>query len=116
MSLRDAILNADDFQSKPEDVPEWGVKIMLREMSGPGRNKFFEIVEFDKDNKAPLVEMYAAAIALSARDPETGELIFTPEDKQALMEKSATVIERLGKAALVLSGLAPNSRDDAEKN
>ena len=118
MSLRDTILGADDLKKESVKIPEWnGVTIELREMSGAGRNKYFELVNFDKDGKAKLSDMYAASIVLSARDPETGELIFTPEDIPVLQDKNADVITKIGTSALKLSGLEPKiSTEDAEKN
>lgn len=116
MSLRDTILGADDLKKEVVEVPEWNATILLREMSGVGRNQLYKLVAFDKDNRADLVEMWAAALVLSARDPESGALIFTPDDMPALQDKNGDVLARIGKRALDLAGLGPNSKADAEKN
>ncbi len=99
MSHRDKILNADDIAEETVDVPEWGVKILLRAMNGQQQVRYSETVRGDSRGF-----MYADILMLTAFDPDTKELIFDPADREALSLKSGGVLNRLGMKVLTLSG------------
>ncbi len=42
--LKGTILNAADLDAEVVDVPEWGVKVEVRGMTGAGRARFFKAV------------------------------------------------------------------------
>ena len=106
MSLRDTILSADDLKESIEDVPEWGVKILLRGMTGRQRVLYVESAGDRREF------MYSDILIATAYDPETGKPVFDPADREALAEKSGGVLERLALKAMKLSGV---SLEDAEK-
>jgi len=114
--LKETILSVQDLATQTEDVPEWGgVRVELRELTGPQRKTYFETIKRDEKGLGNVIEMHAAAIALGARDPETGELVFTLEDVPAIMEKKPDVVDRLGRIVLRLSGLGVKVEEDTEK-
>ena len=107
MTLRETILEADDIDEAVIEIPEWGdVKIMLRGMTGAERVKLYDSV-----TGKGKVFMYADILIATARDPESGEPVFDPADREALAEKSGIVLDRLASEVLGLSGL---DADEAE--
>ena len=106
MSLRDTILNADDLGETTLDVPEWGVKILIRGMDGVQRTKVQKI--------ATSGDVYANAdiMILVALDPETQKPIFDRADREALAGKSGAAVEYVVLEAIRMSG---TSIDDAVK-
>ena len=109
MSLRDTILTADDLKESVEDVPEWDAKILLKGMTGRERIRLVERVSATGPDRE---FMYSDILIATALDPETGEKVFDPADREALADKSGGVLERLALKVLELSGV---SIDDAEK-
>lgn len=107
MTLRETILQADDIEEAVIEVPEWDdVKITLRSLTGKERVQLYEGVTGKQK-----VFMYADILIATARDPETGEPVFDPADREALAEKSGNVLDRLASEVLGLSGL---DSDEAE--
>ena len=111
MSLRDTILSADDLKESTEDVPEWGVKILLRGMTGRERVLY---VESAGDRREFMYSDILIATALNPEPNDQGkhERVFDPADREALADKSGGVLERLALEAMKLSGV---SIEDAEK-
>ncbi len=98
MSLRDEILQADDIAEQTVDVPEWGVKLLLRAMNGRQQVRYANTVRADDSL------MFADILMVTAYDPDTKELVFDPADREALAEKSGAVLNRLGMLILEMSG------------
>lgn len=112
MSLRDKILQAPDIATEMVEVPEWGVTLEVRGMSGADRASIFERVTVDGEVKAGL--LYGETVLATTFDPETGERVFNATDLTALMEKSAQAIDRLAKVGLRLSAMeGEQSQDEA---
>ena len=57
--------------------------------------------------------MWARTLQGCIVDPETGDLIFEQEDMEALMDKSATVIERLWTLCFQQSGMTEDRVNEA---
>jgi len=107
MTLRETILEAQDIVETTVEVPEWGdVKITLRSLNGKERVKLYEGVTGKMK-----VFMYADILIVTAYDPENGEPVFDPADREALAEKSGNVLDRLASVVLGISGL---DTDEAE--
>jgi len=106
MSLRDTILTAEDLQSTTVDVPEWGVTVLLRGMTGKQRMQLVDQVAA-KDKSY----MYSDILIALALDPDTGKPIFDKADREALSAKSGGVLERLALEVMRISGV---SVDEAE--
>lgn len=59
--------------------------------------------------------MYVDTVVAACFDPETGEPIFSPSDRDALMQKSAGAIDRLAEVGMRLSGMSATGTDDAKR-
>lgn len=119
MNLREKILNANDIQEEIVKVPEWGVEILVRGMTGEDRNRILEdcvkVNPKTKETKTDLTKMYPEVIIACAYDPETKEKIFKPEDRDALGKKNGKALDTVFKVAAKLSGLNEEV-EEAEKN
>lgn len=113
MSLRDKILQANDIQKELVEVPEWGVTVEVRGMSGADRARIFDSVSKDGEVKAG--DLYVETVLATTFDPETGGRLFDESDRAALMEKSAQAIDRLSEVGLRLSGMTKDAQDVAGK-
>jgi len=115
MSLKDKIKAAIDIESEVVEVPEWGVTVEVRTISGARRAEIFSRASDEKGN-IQAADAYIALIIAAAHDPETGETIFTKDDITWLKEKSAKATERLATVAARLAGIGPEALKVAEKN
>ena len=114
MSLREKILSNTDIQTKMVDVPEWGVTVEVRGMNGADRQKILDDASAE-DGKMTAGGMFFDVILATAYDPETGERLFTEDDRGALQTKNAQALDRLATAGYKLSGMAVDSVDEAGK-
>ena len=106
MNLRQAILEAHDLPEESVEVPEWGVTLLMRGLTGGQRAKIVDQVIGHKGGGS-MSTVYPELIVMSARDPETGDAVFELPDRDTLMEKSGQVLDRLAIVVLRLSGLTP---------
>ena len=106
MSLRDTILTADDLGEETVPVPEWGVTVLLRGMTGTQR-----ITLVDRSTAKDRRYMYSDILIATCLDPETQTPVFDKADRESLSDKSGGVLERLALKVLSISGV---SLDDAE--
>ena len=117
MSLRDTILAAKDLATELVPAKAWGVPaILLQEFSGAERDLCMETVPTNDEGRYKIRDLWAVAIAVCARDPETGEKIFEPGDWEEIARKSSREVARIGTIALELSDLHPRAIEESEKN
>ena len=114
MSLREKILGIDDLNKKLVFVKEWGVEVGVRSMTGIQRAEVLNLAM--SDGKINHDRLHPEVLIRTVYDPETGDLIFTEDDKPALMKKNAAAIEALVAEAMAVSGLGAKSIEDIEKN
>lgn len=116
MSLRDRILAAEDRPHTDVEVPEWGVTVRIRAMSGLDRDLWEAgILARRQSGGGPLANMRASLVAHCALDPETGERLFSEDDVAVLGSKAAKPLDRLFSVASDLSGLSDKDVKDLEK-
>ncbi len=115
MNLREKILNANDIQEEIVEVPEWGVKVLVRGLTGEARAKILSGAT-DLSGKIDYKKMYASLLIYSVFDPDTKEPVFEETDRDALLKKSATAIDRIVNVAMKLSGLGKEAEAQLEKN
>lgn len=116
MSLKDKIKSAQDIQKQLVVVDEWnGIAIEVRTMTALQRTQILKECT-DKDGDIIHTRFQASLLIACCFDPETGEVLFTNEDSDWLMSKSAGPIEKLASAALAVSGLNKEAVKKAEKN
>jgi hypothetical protein len=103
------ILQAEDIPEEVVDVPEWGVKLLLRGMDGRQRARFG--ANLDQDH------MYADLLIPNVFDPETRQPVFDPADREALQAKNGVILERLARVILGYSGVnIPALVEEVEEN
>ena len=110
-ATKDLILAADDLQIEKVEVPEWGLSVYVRGLTGVERDDW-EKSRIDRKAKvkrgesAPL-DMSNGRASLVGRKAcdEKGQLLFGEKDIVAVGKKSAAAIERIFTVAMRLSGL-----------
>ncbi len=115
MSIRDLILAAQDIPSESVDVPEWGVKVEVRGMTGAERTRIMDKA-VGQTGDVNLQFVYPEIVIATSFDPESGEQIFSPQDRDALLAKSANALDRLASVGMRLSGFTQESADVAGKD
>jgi hypothetical protein len=122
MSLADDILSLpDDRKEETVNVPEWGVTLVVRELSVKERNAYV-------NSGLEQQEVAGGVILVSKQDPllstrlvvaatydENGNKVFHEGQVAALADRSASAVDRLYNVAARLSGLGA-SVDDAGKD
>jgi len=113
---KDAILKVKDIKTVPEDVPEWGGTVYLREISGQDREAFERAMFSDEGGiKKDAPPLRPALLALCLSDAD-GNRLFTDKEISDLAKKNGAVIARLFAKAQEVSGLGPGAVEAAEKN
>jgi hypothetical protein len=117
MNLREAILNHDDLPRELVAVPEWGVSVYVRTLSGTERDAFEEgsLVKRGKSKEVSLRNIRARLVALAVVDAD-GKRIFADSDVAALGAKSGKAIDRLFDVASRLSGISESDVDELAGN
>ena len=115
VSIREKILNADDIRQEIVSVNEWGVKLLVKGMTGSQRARMMSSA-VDRKGNMDFEKMYAELVISGSYDPESGEKIFSSADKDALNEKSGGALEKIAKVCMNLSGLTDEEMDKIEKN
>jgi len=113
MSIKEQIIAARDVKVQPVDVPEWGVALHVRVMSGKARDRYeHAVMDRRKDGTVDVSGLRALLIALTACD-EAGVAVFAEADVPAIEEKSAEVLQRIFEASAKLNGLMPKDAEEA---
>ena len=117
MLNRDAILNAQDFRTEAQKVPEWGGEVFLRTLTCNQAENYQEfLVNLQGDNgKLRLAGMRVKLLTMCLCD-QSGVLLFSDEDMEALAQKDSAVIGRLFEAAKKLNAIDDDAGEEAEKN
>lgn len=112
--LKAQILDADDLQMEIVPVPEWGVKVEVRGMSGLERARFMKRIS--QGDQVDLEAWYPELVIATTFDPDTGNKVFEKSDRDPLNSKSGAALSRLGDIASRLSGLSAAEVDAAEES
>ena len=105
VSLRDQIMKAKDISGELMEIKEWGVKVEIRTMTARQRARVMENAIDPITGKSSISVIYPEIAIACVFDPESGEPVFTIDDKDALLEKSGAVLEKIASKAMTLSGL-----------
>ena len=105
VSIRDQIMKAKDISGELMEIKEWGVKVEIRTMTARQRARVMENAIDPITGKSSISVIYPEIAIACVFDPESGEPVFTIEDKDALLEKSGAVLEKIASKAMTLSGL-----------
>lgn len=115
---REDVLNADDAQVTPVEVPEWGGRIYVRAMPGNERDAFeLESARLRKNGEDALAGMAGIRARLVARAAcdSKGAKLFTLEDVARLGLKNGQALDRVFDAARALNGMGTEEVADAGK-
>lgn len=105
VSIRDQIMKAKDISGELMEIKEWGVKVEVRTMTARQRARVMENAIDPVTGKSSISIIYPEIAIACVFDPESGEPVFTNDDKDALLEKSGAVLEKIASKAMTLSGL-----------
>jgi len=105
VSIRDQIMKAKDISGELMEIKEWGVKVEIRTMTARQRARVMENAIDPVTGKSSISIIYPEIAIACVFDPESGEPVFTNDDKDALLEKSGAVLEKIASKAMTLSGL-----------
>lgn len=116
MSLRDKIMAADDIPAETVKVPEWGVEVLVKGMSAGERIRLMQNAFDQATQQVNMSIVYPDVLVACTFDPESGDPVFTEQDKTAILAKSSAAIERLANVGLRLSGIGKEEQDEAGKS
>lgn len=106
---KDEILRKSDMKIEEVEVPEWGVRLRIRTLSGTERDMFENRISKDRIG---IRGLFAALVICD----EKGERIFADTDQYALGKKSAAALDRILDVGLRLNGMKEEAVKDLEKN
>ena len=109
------IFATDDIASQVVTVPVWGVTVLVKSMTARDRSRLLASA-ISNNGQVNFDEVLPDVVILCTYDPETGERVFSPNDREALLSKSASAIETIATVALQLSGLDDNAVDEMGKD
>ena len=115
MSLRDRILHCDDIPTEMVEVPLWGITLEVRGMTGSDRAQMLAAA-MTPEGGVNLQEFYPEVVIACTYDPETGQRVFSNDDRIALMSKSGKAIDILATVGLRLSGMTEEAKKDLGKD
>lgn len=104
---RDAILGARDLPTKEVPVPEWGGSVYVRPLSVAEAEHLMTLGEG---------KSYQVTLAAQTICDADGNRVFTNEDVEALMKKSAMAITRIVVAVQAISALSVKEAEDVQGN
>jgi hypothetical protein len=111
---KDAILAAEDLETRDVPVPEWGGTVRLKALSGRERDAYEASCMQDRGKQGMVRNLLNVRAKLVARAivDDKGERVFADTDANALGQKSAAALDRLFEIAAEMSRL---SEDDMEE-
>ena len=94
MDIRSRILKADDLPTEKVDIPEWGVTLFVRSMSGRDRD-LFESQMLDLSGQGKRMDNFRARLAVFCTVDEDGKRVFKDGDIATLGQKSGRALDRI---------------------
>jgi len=114
-NLSEIIFAKSDIAEELVHVDAWGVDILVKAMTARDRARMVEQAGGGEANMN-LEQILPDLVILCSYDPESGERIFVPSDRDALLAKSADPIEKIALKAMALSGMSDTAVDEAGKD
>ena len=117
LSLTD-VLNVEDVWRFEIDLPEWGGKMILQQMTAEGRDAFEQslLKKTDDGFERDLTNARAKLIAACAIN-EDGTLMFrTADHVKALGQRSAKVMDRIFAKCQEINAISDGDIEELEKN
>ena len=114
--IADAILALDDIPRSIVKVTDWKRSVLIRGGDAEERYRLEQLLAKKSKDKPGMKTLYADLTILAARDPKTGNKIFKPSRRDALMAKSGRACSQIAKEYLTLTGILEEDIAKAEKN
>jgi len=114
-SLSAQIFAVDDIESELVEVKAWGVTVLVKSMTARDRAKMVGNAA-GSNGLFNLEDVLPDLVIHCTFDPESGEQVFRPTDRDALLAKSAAAIEQIATVAMRLSGMDEDAVDEAGKD
>ena len=116
LSLRDRILAAADRPQEPVFVPQWGLSVFVRTLSGAERDDW-EASIVQQKGKATTYDLrnIRARLVCKCIVDESGRRVFSDHEAEALGEKSAAALDLLFTVAQRLNALTNADVEDLGK-
>jgi hypothetical protein len=114
---RESILAAPDIETLEVDMPEWGGIVLIKPLSGAGRDAFEASVIEEKNGKTVLKSQnFRARLVARCIVDEDGKRMFADEDITSLGRKSAKALSRLFDEVQKASGMTKEDVAELEGN
>ena len=113
--LRDQILAAQDIPEQIVEVSEWNAKVLVRGMTANERTRLLEASN-SQEGGLDLRAFYPEIVISTAYDPEDKTLLFTSDDRDLLLTKSALALDKIAQVGIDLSGFGTADEDKAGKD
>lgn len=116
--MRQLIMQKQDRPEKLVPVPEWGMKVLVRAMSGTQRALYEDLPRHPETKRLQNTRhAYAEMVRWCCCHPRTKKPIFVATDRDELMDQhNGAIIDELATWALRLSGLLPMQQEQVAKN
>lgn len=116
LSLRDRILSADDRKKEAVFVPQWGLSVFVRTLTGAERDDW-EASIVQQRGKATTYDLrnIRARLVCKCIVDESGKRVFSDHEAEALGEKSAAALDLLFTVAQRLNALTNADVEDLGK-
>jgi hypothetical protein len=109
--LREKILGISDIKVEQITIPEWdGTVVLVKALSARQRAAYIDAAT-DRNGKFKADAMYNVVLT-NTFDPEGGELLFDPADRDAILDKNAAAVSRIQEKIFALSGLGNEAAED----
>ncbi len=111
--LKSRIFDIDDIPTEVIAIEEWeDIKLEIRGMTGKERAGFLRRTTAD-GGEVSFEKFFPELVIATVYDPESGEKVFEPADRDHLNKKSGAALGRIADVAQRLSGLGTTDVDDA---
>ena len=114
--MADAILALDDIPRSIVKVTDWKRNVLVRGGDAEERYRLEQLLAKKSKDKPGMKTLYADLTILAARDTATGNKIFRPAHRDALLTKSGRACSQIAREYLTLTGILEDDIAKAEKN
>lgn len=118
MNIREQILNAEDRELEPIDLPKWGSpEVFVRVMSGTERDDFeASMIQQRGKNVTQNLTNIRAKLAVRCLVDKEGKRVFSDDDAVELGKKSCSMLQLVFEKARDLNKLSNEDVEELAKN
>lgn len=112
---KDQILKAKDLKTEEVSVPEWGGEVLVRGLTGQGRDSFEMKIGLARKSGKTIDDFRSSLVARCLVDEE-GERLFTDKEVEQLGRKSGAALDRVANVIKELSGMNEGDTKEAAED